>query len=114
MKILVLEGDGIGPEIVAATVGVVKAVDHCLNLGPELETADSGLASLEKNCSTFPDETWEKILAADGVILGPCHTAIYPTPEQGVESILPDSCAPASSCMQILVRQKLAPVHQHM
>ena len=60
MKILILEGDGIGPEIVAATVDVVKAVDNCFNLGLELETADSGLASLKKNGSTIPDETWEK------------------------------------------------------
>ena len=83
MKILILKGDGIGPEIVAATVDVVKAADHCFNLGLELETADSGLASLEKNGSTIPDETWEKLLVADGVLLGPCHTAVYPAPEQG-------------------------------
>jgi 3-isopropylmalate dehydrogenase len=83
MKILVLEGDGIGPEIIAAAVEVVKAADHRFNLGLELETADSGLTSLEKNGSTVPDETWQKIIAADGVILGPAHTAIYPAPEDG-------------------------------
>ena len=83
MKILVLEGDGIGPDIVAATVEVVKAADRRFNLDLELEVADNGLSSLEKNGSTLPEETWGKILAADGVILGPCHTAIYPAPEQG-------------------------------
>jgi 3-isopropylmalate dehydrogenase len=83
MKILVLEGDGIGPEIIAAAVEVVKAADHRFNLGLELETADSGLTSLEKNGSTVPDETWQKIIAAVGVILGPAHTAIYPAPEDG-------------------------------
>ena len=83
MKILVLEGDGIGPDIVAAAVEVVKAADLRFNLSLELEVADSGLSSLEKNGSTLPEETWGKILAADGVILGPCHTAIYPAPEKG-------------------------------
>ena len=83
MQILVLEGDGIGPDIVAATVEVVKAADRRFNLSLELEVADSGLSSLEKNGSTLPEETWGKILAADSVILGPGHTAIYPAPEKG-------------------------------
>ena len=83
MKILVLEGDGIGPEIVAAAVDVLKAADYRFNLGLQLETADSGLASLEKNGSTVPDETWEKVTEADAVILGPADTAIYPAPAEG-------------------------------
>ena len=60
MKILVLEGDGIGPDIVAAAVEVVKAADLRFNLGLELEVADSSLSSLEKNGSTLPEETWKK------------------------------------------------------
>ena len=112
MKILVLEGDGIGPEIVAATVEVVKVVDHRFNLDLELETTDSGLVSLEKNGSTIPDETWEKLLTVDGIILGPCHTAVYPPPEQGGLT-LPHGCAPASIYMPIFVPRKLAPVYRH-
>ncbi|HAT34959.1 MAG TPA: 3-isopropylmalate dehydrogenase, partial [Rhodospirillaceae bacterium] len=58
MKIVILEGDGIGPEIVDAAVEVVKAADHRFNLGLELETAESCLTSLEKNGTTIPDDTW--------------------------------------------------------
>jgi isocitrate/isopropylmalate dehydrogenase len=83
MKLVVMDGDGIGPEIVAAAVEVVKAADHRFNLGLELDPADSGLASLEKNGSTIPDETWQKVLAADGVILGPADTAVYPSAAEG-------------------------------
>lgn len=83
MKILILEGDGIGPEIVAASEAVVGAVDRRFNLGLEIDRADGGLASLEKNGTTFPDETMEKMRASDGIIVGPMHTAVYPTPAEG-------------------------------
>ena len=83
MKIIFLEGDGIGPEIIAATREVVKAANHRFNLGIEIETVDSGLASLEKNGSTMPDVTWRKIKKADGIILGPADTAVYPSPAEG-------------------------------
>jgi len=83
MKILVVQGDGIGPEIVAASETVVRAVDRRFNLGLEFDTADCGLASLEKNGTTFPDETMAKMKASDGVIVGPMHTAVYPTPAEG-------------------------------
>jgi 3-isopropylmalate dehydrogenase len=53
MKLLVLHGDGIGPEITAATVRVVEAMNHRFNLGLELEHADSGLTSLEKHGTTL-------------------------------------------------------------
>lgn len=83
MKILVLKGDGIGPEIVAAAESVVRAADRRFNLGLEIEYGDIGLESLERNGSTFPDETMQKMRESDGIILGPVHTAIYPPPEQG-------------------------------
>ena len=53
MKILVLDGDGIGPEIASATVRAVNALNHRLNLGLEITHADSGLTSLEKHGVTF-------------------------------------------------------------
>ena len=83
MKILVLDGDGIGPEIVAASVAVVRAADRRFNLGLEIEYADGGLSSLEKNGTTFPDETMAKMRASDGIIVGPMHTAVYPSPAEG-------------------------------
>ena len=43
---LVLPGDGIGPEITAATLDVLGAVDRRLGLGLEVEQHDIGLAAL--------------------------------------------------------------------
>ena len=37
MKLVVLPGDGIGPEIVSATLTVLKAADERFGLGLELE-----------------------------------------------------------------------------
>ena len=45
MKILVLKGDGIGPEIVAAAETVVKAASRRFNLGLEIDYAEIGLES---------------------------------------------------------------------
>ena len=47
MKILVLPGDGIGPEIVEAGVEVLKALNEARNLGLELEYDNIVLVSLE-------------------------------------------------------------------
>jgi isocitrate/isopropylmalate dehydrogenase len=46
MKLLVLPGDGIGPEITEATLEVLRVVDERLGLGLEFELHDIGLASL--------------------------------------------------------------------
>ncbi|MFT6580839.1 MAG: 3-isopropylmalate dehydrogenase [Alphaproteobacteria bacterium] len=83
MKLLVLAGDGIGPEITAATVLAVNAMNHRFNLGLVLEDADSGLVSLEKHGTTLTEAVQEKARAADGVILGPCDTIVYPDVNEG-------------------------------
>lgn len=83
MKILLLNGDGIGPEIVAAAETVVRAASHRFNLGLELEEAPIGLSALEAEGTTFSDATMAKMKESDGIILGPAHTAVYPSPEEG-------------------------------
>lgn len=89
MKILILDGDGIGPEIAGATVSAVNALNHRLNLGLEIERADSGLSSLEKHGVTLTDEVMAKAAGADGVILGPTDSLIYPSPEDGGINLSP-------------------------
>ena len=44
MKLLVLPGDGIGPEITAATLAVLDAADRRFRLGLSYEKHDIGLA----------------------------------------------------------------------
>jgi isocitrate/isopropylmalate dehydrogenase len=83
VKLLVLEGDGIGPEIVAATRACLDALDARHGLGLRFETDLVGFAALGDRGTTFADETLEKARAADGVILGPVSHADYPPREAG-------------------------------
>src|SRR6185436_9672070 len=48
LKLLVLPGDGIGPEITAATLAVLEAADRRFNLNISCEKREIGLASLKK------------------------------------------------------------------
>ena len=48
MKLLVLKGDGIGPEIVAVALTVTESLNRQLHLGLEFEEGDFGLASIER------------------------------------------------------------------
>ncbi|HXU42087.1 MAG TPA: isocitrate/isopropylmalate dehydrogenase family protein [Burkholderiales bacterium] len=79
MKLVVLPGDGIGPEITAVTVAVLKK----LNLGLAFETHEIGHASLKKEGSTFPARVLEACRAADGIIIGPVSHLDYPPRAQG-------------------------------
>ncbi|WP_295645319.1 3-isopropylmalate dehydrogenase [uncultured Methylibium sp.] len=66
MKIAVLPGDGIGPEIVAEAVRVLQALDLRL----ELETAPVGGAAYEASGHPLPTATLELAQAADAVLFG--------------------------------------------
>lgn len=83
MKILVLPGDGIGPEITRATLDVLAAVDQTLSLGLECEAMDIGFASLATQGSTCPAAVMERIPLVDGVILGPVSHYDYPPHDRG-------------------------------
>lgn len=83
MKILVLAGDGIGPEITRSTLRVLEAVDTKLSLGLEFEVRDIGLASLKTQGTTLPPEVLQRIRAVDGVILGPVSHYDYPSRQDG-------------------------------
>ena len=83
MKILVLPGDGIGPEITRATLDVLRAADAALAVGLEFETREIGLASLASQGTTLPSEVLTRIPEVDGVILGPVSHYEYPARDQG-------------------------------
>ncbi|MDA1089788.1 MAG: isocitrate/isopropylmalate dehydrogenase family protein [Proteobacteria bacterium] len=83
MKILILPGDGIGPEIMAVTVPALKALDIKFGLKLELEERSIGMAALKADGSTLPGAVMAEIKASDGVILGPADTYAYPAPERG-------------------------------
>ncbi|KRF28234.1 isocitrate/isopropylmalate dehydrogenase family protein [Phycicoccus sp. Soil802] len=83
MKLLVLPGDGIGPEITDATVAVLGALDDQLGLGLELEQRDIGLASLAAVGTTLPDDVVARVTEVDGTVLGPVSHYDYPARDQG-------------------------------
>lgn len=66
MKIAVLPGDGIGTEIVAQAVNVLKALD----LSIEMESALVGGAAYEAHGHPLPESTLKLAMAADAVLFG--------------------------------------------
>ena len=83
MKILILPGDGIGPEIMAATVTALDALNESCGLKLDFEERTVGMAALEAEGSTLSDDLMGHIKAAEGVILGPADTYAYPPREEG-------------------------------
>ena len=86
MKIAILPGDGIGPEITKQAVNVLKA----LNLGAELVEAPIGGAGYEKHGDPLPDSTLNLAVKSDAVLLGAVGDWKYDTlprekrPERGL------------------------------
>ena len=83
IQLLVLEGDGIGPEIVAATLEVLGILKQSLGLNLALEHRDIGFAALKTQGTTMPPAVLDAAKAADAVILGPVSHDEYPPTDQG-------------------------------
>jgi 3-isopropylmalate dehydrogenase len=81
--LVVMPGDGIGPEIMAATLLVLRETDRLLSLGFTYEEVPIGFAALKAHGSTLPDSSFEAGKRADGVILGPVSHNDYPPVAQG-------------------------------
>ena len=92
-QILVLPGDGIGPEIMAEAVKVLNLANEKYNLGFELSFDDLGGAAIDRYGVPLADETLAKARAADAVLLGavggPKWDSIDPAirPERGLLKI---------------------------
>lgn len=69
-KIAVLPGDGIGPEIVAATVKVLQACARKFGLSFQFSEAPVGGAAVELCGHPLPEETLELCRSSDAIILG--------------------------------------------
>src|SRR5882762_4623203 len=83
MKILVLPGDGIGPEITAATLTVLDRANALFKLELQWQHEEIGLPSLKKEGTTLPARVLEAARSSDGVLLGPLSTYEYPPRDQG-------------------------------
>ena len=92
-QILVLPGDGIGPEIMAEAVKVLNLANDKYALGFELSFDDLGGAAIDRYGVPLADETLARAKAADAVLLGavggPKWDTIDPAirPERGLLKI---------------------------
>lgn len=77
MRIVVLPGDGIGPEITAVTVAAIEAVSKKFDLGIMLDHDVTGLEGFKRHGKTVTPELVRKVEGADGLILGPTDTYVY-------------------------------------
>lgn len=69
-KIVVIPGDGIGQEITASAVKVLKKVDEKFNIGLQFDYRDAGGTSYEKFGTPLTDEALDACKKADGVLFG--------------------------------------------
>jgi isocitrate/isopropylmalate dehydrogenase len=83
MNLVVMAGDDIGPEIVAAAMMVVQAADAEFSLGLRFTEVEVGMASHRKHGTTLTEAAFQAAADADGVIVGPCGMTDYPPLAQG-------------------------------
>jgi isocitrate/isopropylmalate dehydrogenase len=82
-QLIIMEGDGIGPEITAATLEVLREADRIFALGLSFTPTTIGLAALRQHRTTFPPAALTAAQSADGVILGPVSHNTYPPVAEG-------------------------------
>ncbi|MEM9754961.1 MAG: isocitrate/isopropylmalate family dehydrogenase [Pseudomonadota bacterium] len=83
LRLLRLDGDGIGPEIMAATIQVLDALTPQIARGVAVDTATIGFAALKAHGDTIPAPVIAAARAADGVLLGPVSHNAYPPVAEG-------------------------------
>ncbi|TVP55482.1 MAG: 3-isopropylmalate dehydrogenase, partial [Halomonadaceae bacterium] len=69
-SVLLLPGDGIGPEIMSQAEQVLRRVNTLFNLDLSFDTALVGGAAIDATGEPLPTETLAKATAADGILLG--------------------------------------------
>src|SRR3990172_2582368 len=78
LKLAVLPGDGIGPEITDATVAVLKAAARRTGLKLSIKQGLIGWKAYDKFKSTLPDVTLRILREHEGWIVGPTFAGEYP------------------------------------
>jgi len=74
MKIIIIPGDGIGPETMSVCTQVLECVSDKLQLNLQLIPEIAGHASLKERSATVTPALLEKVKEADGLMLGPMAT----------------------------------------
>src|SRR6478609_6476697 len=88
MRICVLPGDGIGPEVTTAALRVLAAASSRFGFAVEIDERPFGGAAIDELGHPFPDATREACIGADAVLLGavggPSWNGASIRPEQGL------------------------------
>ena len=87
MRLIVMPGDGIGPEITAAALEVTDAASRRFGLGLSYDHEDVGFVSLQKHGTTLRQDVLDRAKGYDGIILGTQSHADYPPVEKGGRNI---------------------------
>jgi len=70
MKLAVLPGDGIGPEIIEQALKTVRAVCELYGHDPEIIFGLTGAVAIDKTGDPYPPETHELCLGSDAILFG--------------------------------------------
>ena len=69
-KIIVIGGDGVGPEVTKSAVKVLKKIDEKFKIGLEFEERDAGGIAYDKFGEPLPAETLDACKKADAILFG--------------------------------------------
>jgi len=83
MKIVIIPGDGIGPETMAVCTQVLETISDKCELGLELIPEIAGHESLKIRKATVTQELLETVKNADGLMLGPMSTFDFKDESKG-------------------------------
>jgi len=76
-RVLILAGDGIGPEVLAEVRRVAEWFRDRRNLRIDLREELFGLMAWERHGSLMRQETWQEILASDAILFGAIGSPDY-------------------------------------
>ena len=71
-RVVVLPGDGVGPEVTAEALAVLRLVCDRAGLGLEVREMPVGGRAIDETGTPLPDETLQAALDADAVLFGAC------------------------------------------
>jgi 3-isopropylmalate dehydrogenase len=93
-KILIISGDGIGPEVTEGGRLVLEAIAKRFTLSFSYDTALMGHCAIEQTGEPLPDITLQKALQSDAILFGAIGHPMYDNdpsrkvrPEQGLLKI---------------------------
>ncbi len=70
-KVAVIEGDGIGPEVVSSALKVLEKLIVKYSLPLEITKVEAGDRALEKYGTPLPEDSYKRILMSDAILKGP-------------------------------------------